>query len=437
MIIPRNIIGWSLLLLPFSAIALMGDSFMQVWLLMLAVLVLVALFDAVSLLRHATGIAVKAPESSGLYLKRSGSFELTFFNPDHQSRLISNLRLMLPPEISYEMHAEDILLPASEQSVIDVECLPHRRGSYQVGECIFEVKSPLGGWSMRVRKQLDAELRVYPDLPGERKKLAALFLNSGLSGMHINRLLGQGREFEKLREYLPGDGFDIISWKATAKRGRPISKVYQMEDTQEVYAIFDTSRFSRVTKNDTTNLDHYLASSFTLSQIAERQKDSFGLIGFDSQIRSFIRAGNGQAHHLACRDEIFSLMPQDNSPDFNNLFTFIRMKLRRRAMLIFLTDLSDPALAEEFIHGVELLANRHLCFINMLNNDEIIPLFKNPVETGKEVYNRLAGHLKWSDLQETRLELARHGISLSLTDRSGLSLQMVSEYLEAKRRQMI
>lgn len=410
---------------------------MQLWLLGMVLLVVVALIDAVILFRYSANISVQAPKCSGLYLKRSGNFELTFCNPDAKPRLISNLRLLLPPEIQYKIHHEDILLPAAEQSVIDFKCLPHLRGSYQAGECMFEVKSPLGGWSKRVRTQLNAELRVYPDLPGERKNLAALFLNSGLAGMHINRLLGQGREFEKLREYLPGDGYDIISWKATAKHGRPISKVYQMEDTQEVYAIFDTSRFSRVTKNGTTNLDHYLASSFTLSQIAERQKDSFGLIAFDAQVRSFIRAGNGQAHHLACRDEIFSLMPQDNAPDFNSLFSFIRMKLRRRAMLIFLTDLSDPALAEEFIRGVELLSNRHLCFINMLNNDEIIPLFTEPVEDDASVYNQLAGHLKWSDIQETRLELSRRGISLSLTDRGGLSLQMVTEYLDAKRRQMI
>jgi len=437
MIIPRHIISWTIFLLPFSAIALMGGAFLQLWLLSMALLLIIGLIDAIMLLRRSADISVKAPECSGLYLKRPGKFELTFYNPDAKPRLISNLRLLLPAEIKYEVHHEDILLPASEQSVVDVKCLPHRRGSYQTGECMFEIKSPLGGWNKRIRTQLNAELRVYPDLPGERKNLAGLFLNSGLAGMHINRLLGQGREFEKLREYLPGDGYDIISWKATAKHGRPISKVYQMEDTQEVYAIFDTSRFSRVTKNGTTNLDHYLASSFTLSQIAERQKDSFGLIAFDSQVRSFIRAGNGQAHHLACRDEIFSLMPQDNAPDFNSLFSFIRLKLRRRAMLIFLTDLSDPALAEEFIRGIELISNRHLCFINMLNNDEIIPLFTAPVEEDMTVYNRLAGHLKWSDIQETRLELSRRGISLSLTDRSGLSLQMVAEYLDAKRRQII
>jgi uncharacterized protein (DUF58 family) len=424
-------------LLPFSAIALMGDTFLQLWLFSLALLLALAILDAIILLRNSAGISIKAPECSGLYLKRSGNFELTCFNPTAKPRLISNLRLLLPPEIQYEIHHADILLPAAEQSIIEVKCLPHLRGSYQVGECMFEIKSLLGGWNRRIRIQLNAELRVYPDLPGERKNLAALFLNSGLTGMHINRLLGQGREFEKLREYLPGDGYDIISWKATAKHGRPISKVYQMEDTQEVYAIFDCSRFSRMTKNGTTNLDHYLASSFTLSQIAERQKDSFGLIAFDSQVHSFIRAGNGQAHHLACRDKIFSLMPQDNAPDFNSLFSFIRMKLRRRAMLIFLTDLSDPALAEEFIHGVELLSNRHLCFINMLNNDEIIPLFTASVKTDEEIYTRLAGHLKWSDLQKTRLELSSRGINLSLTDRRGLSLQMVSEYLEAKRRQLI
>lgn len=437
MIIPRNIIGWSLLLMPFSAIALLGDSFMQVWLLLLSVLLAVALIDAIMVLWQSGKISLEAPECSGLYLKQPGSFALTVYNSACQRRSISNLRFNLPAAISYEVHHADIQLPAAAQSRLEVKCLPHRRGAFQLGECVYELKSPLGGWSFRQRTLLNTELRVYPDFPSERKKLAALFLHSGLAGMHLNRLLGQGREFEKLREYLPGDSYNIISWKATAKRGRPISKIYQIEDTQEVYTIFDTSRFSQVTKNDTTNLDHYLASSFTLSRIAERQKDSFGLIAFDSQVRSFIRAGNGQAHHLACRDAIFSLMPQANSPDFYSLFSFIRIKLRRRAMLIFLTDLSNPALAEEFICGIKLLANRHLCFVNMLNNDEIRPLFKEPVTDDEEVYQHLAGHLKWSDLQATKLELARHGISLSLSNRRGLSMQLVSEYLDAKRRQMI
>src|SRR5207247_10489432 len=84
----------------------------------------------------------------------------------------------------------------------------------------------------------------YPNLFTERKSLAALFLHRGSFGLHAQRQVGKGREFEQLREYIPGDGFDEVHWKATAKRGRPITKIFQVERTQEVYVVIDASRLS-------------------------------------------------------------------------------------------------------------------------------------------------------------------------------------------------
>ena len=56
--------------------------------------------------------------------------------------------------------------------------------------------------------------------------------------------MGKGREFEKLREYVRGDSLNDIHWKATAKRGHPVTKEYQIERTQEVYIAIDASRMS-------------------------------------------------------------------------------------------------------------------------------------------------------------------------------------------------
>src|SRR5204863_1117351 len=89
-----------------------------------------------------------------------------------------------------------------------------------------------------------SEIRVYPNLLNERKNLAALFLHRGSFGMHAQRQIGKGRDFEKLREYIPGDSYDEVHWKATAKRGRPVTKIFQIERTQEVYVIIDASRLS-------------------------------------------------------------------------------------------------------------------------------------------------------------------------------------------------
>ena len=75
-------------------------------------------------------------------------------------------------------------------------------------------------------------------------KQIAHFLNRGAIGIHAQPQIGRGREFEKLREYERGDGFDEINWKATAKRRFPVTKVFQLERSKEIYLALDTSRLS-------------------------------------------------------------------------------------------------------------------------------------------------------------------------------------------------
>jgi uncharacterized protein (DUF58 family) len=77
-------------------------------------------------------------------------------------------------------------------------------------------------------------------------------------------------------------------------------------------------------------------------------------------VETFVRAKNGKAHYNTCRDALYTLQPQIVTPDFGELYTFIRMRLRRRALIIFLTSLDDPALAENFVRSVELIRRQHV-----------------------------------------------------------------------------
>ena len=88
----------------------------------------------------------------------------------------------------------------------------------------------------------------------------------------------------------PGDGFDEIDWKATARRARPITRVFQIERTQEVYAVIDTSRLSA----RGTTLDRFVSAALALGLAAERQGDLFGLVAFSDKLRQFVRARNGK-----------------------------------------------------------------------------------------------------------------------------------------------
>jgi uncharacterized protein (DUF58 family) len=324
-------------------------------------------------------------------------------------------------------------------------CHPDRRGQYALNGAYVERRSPWGLWDVRDHQGDTTEIRVYPNLIPERNRIAAVFLNRAGFGVHAQRQIGKGREFEQLREYIPGDSYEDIHWKATARRGIPITKTYQIERTQEVYVIVDASRLSARSVPGSgpagtpeAQLEHSLSAALLLGVVAERQGDFFGLVTFSSRVHGFIRASKGPGHFNRCREALYTLQPERVNPDFEELCTFIRLRLRRRALLIFLTNLDDPVLAESFSRNLELLANRHLVMVNMITPQHVRPILSGgPVQSVGEIYQQFGGHLQWQKLRETQRNLHRHGVDMHLADHESLCADMVSQYVNVKQRQAL
>ncbi len=327
----------------------------------------------------------------------------------------------------------------------DIACefRPRRRGLFLIDGCYYETASPLGLWDVRGRSTQRTEIRVYPNMESERKQVASVFLRTQHSGSFATRQLGQGRDFEKLREYVPGDSYSTIHWKASARRGHPITKVFQIEKTQEVYVIIDASRLSaRLQAPDDpaqgTHLDRYIAAALVLGLAAENQGDLFGLVTFSDRVLNFVRARNGKDHYGACREALYRLEPQSVSPDFEEIASFARLRLRRRALLIFMTDLDDPVLMESFQRAAELISGKHLVLVQMLQPGNIRPMFTDPdLSHVDEIYQDLAHHLAWHDLRQLTVRLRQHGVGFSLFSSGQFSAQTTSSYLRVKQRQLL
>ena len=171
---------------------------------------------------------------------------------------------------------------------------------------------------------------------------------------------------------------------------------------------------------------------------AERRGDLFGLAAFSHQVEAFTRARNGKAHYAACRDAIFELQPRPSSPDFDEIAAFLRLRLRRRAMLLFLTSLDDPLLAESFARATRLLARRHLVMAWMLRPASAHPLFHDArVDSADDIYRQLAGHLSWKRLRELESTLGRQGVRFTLCDPQNFSGGLIALYDEVKQRQLL
>jgi len=422
-------------------------------------LITIAVFDALHVLGKLKDIELDCPETVRISKGKPTALTIKIHNEHpHLNRL--KVGLALPRQL--QATATEIIIALPPKTPWASFSWPFRamkQGRYVLEKIHLEAVSSLGFWGKRTTIAVHTEIRVYPNLLSEGKDLAALFTRKQL-GVHSQRQLGKGREFEQLREYIPGDSYEDIHWKATARRGTVVTKIFQIERTQEMYVILDASRLSTRYVTDVkkiedwtvpkgvetiddqvhpeTIFERFATAALIVGMAAERQSDRFGLITFSDQPHGFLRARNGKAHFDACRDMLFTMEPQNVTPDFSELFTFIGTHLRKRALLFFLTNLDDPVLAEHFIRNIDMMTRHHLVMVNMINHTGAKPLFSSgPVETADDLYTALGEHLIWDSLRETGKKLRKRKADFSLLENEKLSGHLISQYFNVKQRQLL
>ncbi|MBI5894956.1 MAG: DUF58 domain-containing protein, partial [Desulfobacterales bacterium] len=187
-----------------------------------------------------------------------------------------------------------------------------------------------------------------------------------------------------------------------------------------------------------TSFERYILASLVMALAADRAGDRFGLVIFGARPDCIIKAGRGRAHFNACRDALYNRMPQMVSPDFDDLFTFLGTHLRKRALLLFLTHLDDPLMAEGFVGALRACARQHVVRVNMFRPAGAYPLFSSPdVHAAQGIYQHLAGHMAWSALSDTGRRLRQYGATLTLLDKEQLCSQLIGQYMEIKQRQLL
>ena len=347
-----------------------------------------------------------------------------------------------------------------EQARADVNmaCLAGIRGKYALDTCHVGMSSGLGLWVVRRSFAMDVEIRIYPNLISGQKQVLGL-LHRREWGWRQMKKIGKGREFEQLREYQPGDSLEDIDWKATARRRYPISKDFEVEQSQEIYVVLDASRLStRLVGSESpagfpshpmppaglsTIFEQFISGAMTMAMAAERALDRYGLLVFGAGPERFIKAGRGKNHYNACLETLYNYRAEPVAPDFEELFTYIGANIRKRSLLVFLTSLDDPLIAENFINIMPVTARRHVVVVNMMRPKGANPLFATPVseentaEGEHQIYEKLSGHIIWQGLSQTRKKLRQYGAGLMLLDRHQLSSQLIGQYREIKQRQII
>lgn len=328
-----------------------------------------------------------------------------------------------------------------------------RRGLWPGPRIGIERRSRFGIW--RLRKWFDSPtpVRIDADLrPGRREMLRSPVYRAMVAARET-AWTGHGREFERLREYQPGDTFSEIAWKSTARRGSPVTRLFQWEQKQEVYFVVDQSRASALaihpafeSETDVRQghaprrlLDLAVETALVGATIALELGDEFGLVTYAEEPKSWLRAGSGQFQFHRFRDQLLNLEPLPTTANYEALFSNIRLRLRRRAYLVLLADLAERSISGSMSRGVALLRSSHVVFMTSILPAHARPAFSSSESPRAEqdVYAALAGEKENQRLGALARQLRQLGAELRYVPSKEFLRTAVEGYLEGKREQRV
>jgi uncharacterized protein (DUF58 family) len=293
------------------------------------------------------------------FVGRPAEIGLTVRNAAREPALVEVM-----DEVPSDLAAEEprfvgVLVPPGATVNLRYPIRPSARGDRRLGPSIALEASPLGLLRRRTIAEADAVLPVYPDATRylrpealvPRRVLAAI-------GVRPSRRRGEGMEFESLRDYVPGDDPRRVDWAATARRGRPVTRLYQHERNHTVLIALDTSRLMGGRIGARTKLDHAVDGALALAYAALTAGDRVGMVVFDREVRGHLRP---RAHRRALG--LFVELLRGTEPhlveaDYRALVREVTARQRRRALVVVLTDFVE-ADAASLVAPLVLLARRH------------------------------------------------------------------------------
>jgi len=223
-----------------------------------------------------------------------------------------------------------------------------------------------------VRASVGQTVRIYPNLE-DAKRQSIYLLRSRQIAMEKrhSRMRGIGREFESLREYQQGDEYRDICWTAAGRRGKLVTRVYQIERSQTVWIVIDSGRLMRARVGGLSKLDHAVNSALSLAHVALYSGDRVGLVAYGRTIRQQLPAAKGSAHLRQLIEALALVHEEGSEADHLHMAGRLLTDQKRRSLIVWLTDLAETAMTPEVIEAASMMMPKHLVLFVVIGQPDL------------------------------------------------------------------
>lgn len=341
----------------------------------------------------------------------------------------------VPAAFQHRGPVKSFSIKPSASYVLNYTVHPVRRGEYLFGLTRLMLYSPVQMLGRRMVYNSEQVVSCYPSFLQMRKyELIAISQRLTMYGIKRIRRIGHQHEFDQIREYVTGDDYRTINWKATARRDQLMVNLYQDERSQQVYCLVDLGRNMLAPFDGMTLVDYAVNASLTISNVARIKEDKPGLITFSHRLQQFVPASSKprQIFHLA--EALYRVMPQAQENNLESLSIHVKRKISQRSLLLLFTNFERRISLMRQMPYLRAMAKNHLLVVIFFENTELQQLIHTEPRNLRDLYYKTVAERLQFEKRMCVKDLQMHGIQAVLTTPQNLTIDTLNKYLEIKAR---
>lgn len=355
---------------------------------------------------------------------------------DARRALRVRLRQTWPALLDEPASEREGLVRPGEQLRFELPVRPARRGHETLAPPAVALTA-LGLAERLVRPAVLAELSVVPDLRAVARLHRRLnqFALRGF-GTRFSARLGKGREFDRLRDYVRGDDFRDVAWKASARHDKLIVREFRLDRSQDVLLCLDCGHRMAARVAGLTRLDHAVNGAVLLAYACNRMEDKVGLVSFAASVTAGPRPGRGAAHLRRATAFAGKTHAGYVHSDYLALAAELRRALRHRTLVVLFTALGDTD-HEPLLRAVRSMAPPHLVLVAVLQDPDLEAAAALRPTDKRELSRALVARDLWSARQQAVRDLRRLGALVVESTPQDVGTDAMNAYIDVKRRQLL
>jgi uncharacterized protein (DUF58 family) len=406
------------------------------WLAALAVLLAAAATDALLCLPERR-LDTRTGSPDLLHIGERGELIVTLETPRWRRATRVETMVELDADLA-EALSVVAAIPAVGRAEVNVPLVPRRRGELEIRTLWLRWDGPAGLVRRISRRPIDARVKVVPNIRSVQSAALRFFSNREfMAGLKVERYVGEGSEFEQLREFAPGFDARSIDWKSSARHMRLLCREFRAERNQQVVLAFDTGYLMGEPLAGIPKLDHAVNAALLLAYVALKTGDRVGFCAFDESVRAFVEPRGGVATIRRLEERSAALAYSTVETNFTLGLTNLLSRLDRRSLVVLFTDFVDSITAELMLENVGRLSRRHLVLFVALRDTGLDAIERARPDSSRALHRAVAAGDLVREREVVLRRLERLGVLTIDVAPDRLSSRLINRYLEVKRRELV